>query len=75
MPIRCRYENNGQGIVLCEIESPADAIKIRDCHLERGIAATVVEPAGLKDFRGVVARIPLDSFLRLIVGSDIELAA
>lgn len=73
MPIRCCYENNGQGIVLREIESPADAIKVRDCLLKRGIAATVVEPAGLKDFRVVVAGIPLDSFLRLLVGSDIAL--
>lgn len=74
MPIRCHYEHNGQGIVLSEIESPADAVKVRICLLERRIAATVIEPAGLKDFRVVVAGIPLDSFLRLIAGSEIEVA-
>ena len=73
MPIRCRYEHDGQGILLSQIKSLADALKVRNYLVEKGIGAAVIDPVGPKDFRVFVEGIPLNSFIDLITGSDIEL--
>lgn len=72
MPIRCRYENDGQRILLREIKSPEDALKIHNWLVESGISKPVIEADGPTGFRVFMPSVPLGSFLRLIAGSEIE---
>lgn len=74
MPIRCRYENDGHRILLREINSPGDALGIHNWLVDKGISKPVIEADEPKGFRVSVAALPLDSFLRLIAGSEIELS-